>query len=801
MAEPYRLVFIICGALGAVFTVFVGAVLAHYASSEALAEVAVRSCVSLLLCTVGLWVGFVKPGLRSTRSAALALFITGILFLRNSIKDYLPDLTGSDAVIFYLFDIGYPLHLVFGLRFFVEFPPGAPPSRTLHAVRVVNDVVGVGLLVVAKIVELRPFLDLGSLGPLDVIYDNRSFYTGSALLAILVAGVRNYRFAPDADARRRVRWIVLGTVVALGPDMLARFAKALGHELPIDLFTVVASAALPLSFAYAVVQHRVLDIDIVVRRGLQYLLAQNVLRVLTAIPAVALVVEIVLDPNRTVRQVFFDSWARLLLLVLAALALRFHDPLRAFVDRVFFREAVRADLVLERILAKLRSIDSPTEIQRAISTELEQAFHPSTFELFAHDSVPVDLAHIESAEEPVQIYGNSLAVPIRTSIDGMTGVMILGEKGSGEPYGENDRRLLAAIGAQVGYALEARSLRDRVAVEQQRTRAVMARLAPMRECPVCGLCDESSAETCRNDGTRLELGLPVTQTIDGKYRLERRIGRGGMGAVYRAQHLDLGRPVAVKILIGGRLDDHQNLRRFEREGRAMARLAHPGIVSVYDFGRIGEGGAYLAMELLDGVTLRQELEARSEPVAPPVAGLWFDAVCEAVAAAHQAGVVHRDLKPENVFISRTGAIKVLDFGLARFVQPGAFSSMTVPGLVMGTMGYIAPEQYLGKEADAQSDVFSLGVMVFEAVAGVLPFPGRSIPELATSVFVDDPHLAGDEPAIRALDAVLERSLARERERRYASVAELRDALLPALAACPPIPRGAVVVNERRRPGH
>ena len=787
MVVRFRVLLAILCAAGAAFCFFVASVLIRYGSEQAIPEVALRVFVSLLLCVVGVWVGAVRPDLPATRSAALALFITGILWLRNCIREYIPALEGADALAFYCFDIGYPLHLVFGLRFFVDFPPGAPPSRLLRTLRIANDIVGVALLAVAKIVELRPFLDndyLGHFGLLDAIYNGRSFYTGAALLAIIVAGVLNYSRAPDADARRRVRWIVFGTVVALAPDMLARFAKALGHQLPIELFTTVAVAILPLTFAYAVIKHRVLDIRIVVRRSLQYLLARNVLRILALIPAVALIVDVALDPNRTVRQIFFDGWARLVLLVLAGLALRFHDPLRRLVDRLFLREGVNPEAVIERVLGKLRATDS-ADIPSAISQELQAVFHPISFEFLPAEAVPPDLsARVLGAGEPVE-HGGALAVPIRSSDDALCGVMVLGEKGSGESYGAEDRRLLGVIGAQVGYALEAGSLRERVAEEQRLSRGALGRLNPMLECPTCGRCEQGGAEVCPEDGARFELGLPVELTIDGKYRLERRIGRGGMGAVYKATDVGLGRALAVKILMSARIGDRATLRRFEREGRAMARLAHPGIVTVYDFGRIGTQGAYLAMELLEGRTLREELDQRGGKAAPAVVAEWFAPIFEAVSAAHDAGVVHRDLKPENVFMTTSGATKVLDFGLARFVQPEEGSSVTMPGLIMGTVGYIAPEILLGREADAQSDLYSLGVMVFEALTGDPPFAGRTLSEVATSIFVDEAHISGEDPGVWALDRALQRCLASDRRKRYASVVEMSRVMVPTLARCPP----------------
>jgi tRNA A-37 threonylcarbamoyl transferase component Bud32/GAF domain-containing protein len=789
----FRILLGVLAAAGAGFTAFVASVLVRFGSTQAVPEIAIRALVSLLLCAVGLWIGAMKPESRATRGAALGMFATGMLWVRDSIRDYIPILSPIDAIIFYALDVAYPLHFVFGLRFFVEFPPGAPPSRALRAVRIANDWIGVSLLVLAKIVELRRFVAVPSLGPLDVIYDNRSFYTSAALLAMLVAGVRNYRRAPDRDARRRVRWIVFGAVVALAPEMLAKLSKALGHDLHLDLFTVVAVAVMPITFAYAVVKHQVLDVRVVVRRGVHYLLARNVLRVLVALPAIALVVDVALDPNRTVRQLFFDSWPRLLLLVLAGLALRYHAELGAFVDRVFFRDTVNAEEVLERVLLGVKSADSLADVSTLVASELDKTFHPRSIEVVLPEAAPAELrSRVERADEPVD-YDGALAVPLRSIDDRLGAILVLGKKSSGEAYGARDRRLLGAVAAQVGTVLEALALRERVAEERRVSRTAMARLNQMRECPLCGRCDDGGVDTCAADGVHLELGLPVARTIDDKYRLERRIGIGGMGAVYRADDLRLGRPVAVKVLVGGRLNDRNALRRFEREARATARLAHPGIVAVHDFGRIGRDGAYLVMELLEGKTLRDELDLRG-PVAPPVVAGWFAPVFDAVAAAHAAGVVHRDLKPDNLFLTSAGSVKVLDFGLARLTQPGEGSSVTLPGVLLGTLGYIAPEQFEGKEADARADVFALGVIVVEAVTGALPFQGRTIAELAASMMRDEVHLRGDDPAIQALDAVLARTLARDRRKRFATVAELAAAIVPVLRRCPPLVRDGIITS-------
>jgi serine/threonine-protein kinase len=296
--------------------------------------------------------------------------------------------------------------------------------------------------------------------------------------------------------------------------------------------------------------------------------------------------------------------------------------------------------------------------------------------------------------------------------------------------------------------------------------------------------------------------------------------------------LRLNRRIAIKIMLGNMFGDRVALRRFEREAQASARLNHPNIISVYDYGAIRTDGAYLVMELVPGTTLRFELQ-RVGRLDPQTAAAWFTQLLEGVKAAHQAGVIHRDLKPENVLISSDAAgreryplmndlqpparelsgrlsdrelsgrlsdreqIKVLDFGLAKILQvdPANPQSLTTPGTIMGTFAYMSPEQVTGEEVDERSDIFSLGVMVVEALTGHRPFVGRTSAELITAILSAPFNLpfdaweeaggvAGALDGVRLLDEVLQRCLAKDRGQRFASVAAMQQELIPVIEHCP-----------------
>jgi serine/threonine protein kinase len=225
------------------------------------------------------------------------------------------------------------------------------------------------------------------------------------------------------------------------------------------------------------------------------------------------------------------------------------------------------------------------------------------------------------------------------------------------------------------------------------------------------------------------MALPAETQI-GPYKIVGLIGSGGMGEVYKAHDARLQRDVALKILPASFTHDADRLRRFEQEARAVAALNHPNIVAVYDVGTSGGGAAdadgevhYIVSELLDGETLRQRIPATG--IATRKAIELAVQLANGLAAAHEQGIVHRDLKPENIFITKNGRLKILDFGLAKLRKPeqpvetvtGATATGTVAGHVMGTVGYMSPEQVRGETADQRSDIFSYGSILYEMLSG------------------------------------------------------------------------------------
>jgi serine/threonine-protein kinase len=264
----------------------------------------------------------------------------------------------------------------------------------------------------------------------------------------------------------------------------------------------------------------------------------------------------------------------------------------------------------------------------------------------------------------------------------------------------------------------------------------------------------------------------------GRYELHEQLGHGGMGVVYRAHDTVLQRIVALKLVAASYVDDPEMRERFFREARAAAQLTHKNIVTVYDLGE-HEGRPYLAMEYLAGEDLQRRL---SRPEKMPLARRLEIATefCQGVEHAHEHGIVHRDLKPANIFLADNGGVKILDFGLAR---PMA-SQLTQSNMLMGTINYMAPEQVRGERADQRSDIFSLGVVLYELLGGRRAFEGDSVASTLYKILQDvpEPLSSLDAEIPPALAQVVEHALAKNREDRYQTVAavisDLREAVGP-----------------------
>ena len=573
-------------------------------------------------------------------------------------------------------------------------------------------------------------------------------------IAILVS---NYLQSADLNERRRIRVLLLGMSSAgvglfFGAVAIVLEERGSRSMLPIppNLFVSLLLIALPCAFAYAIIAQRLFDIRILVRLGLRYALARQSILVLVPALLAGIVVDLLLHGDRPLVDILWQrGWAYLTLLGVAAAAYRYRTDWLASIDRRFFRERYDAQQIFTQIIQDVRTVGRLDAVAARTVSRMSVAFHSSFVALLVREphrydfhaisvtpqthtvphwtkdstvvglvrviGKPVDFADASnwlvdhlSDDDFVALRADDIefVAPVVASAaaDRREAMLVFGAKRSEEPYSREDRELVAAVADSLAMLVQPSS--GEVDAEQALT-----------ECPQCGLCDSTRAARCAEDGSPL-VHVALPRVLGGRYTIQRRLGRGGMGAVYEARDAALERMVAVKVIRDEMLASADAADRFRREALIAASFTHPNVVTVHDFGITDHGRGYLVMELLSGATLREALRQGPWPASRTLQVMR--GVCLAVDEAHRRQLVHRDLKPENIFLVRDDVPKVLDFGIAKSVAAPGATSLTATNNVIGTLDYMSPEQRRGGVAAPPWDVWALAVIAYEMINGGIP---------------------------------------------------------------------------------
>jgi len=309
------------------------------------------------------------------------------------------------------------------------------------------------------------------------------------------------------------------------------------------------------------------------------------------------------------------------------------------------------------------------------------------------------------------------------------------------------------------------------------------RPAVHKVCPQCGTEYETAARFCPSDGTSLRpkgSDSLIGRVMADRYHILKRIGEGGMGRVYLGEHVKMNRQCAIKVMSPALVNDNESAARFAREASNAARIIHPNVAAVFDYGE-SEGLVYLVMEYVEGEPLARIL-AREAPLSVERALDIARQIADGLGAAHELGIVHRDLKPDNILVSRNKGgkevAKVVDFGIAKAIQENAGDALTRTGLVIGTPEFMSPEQLLGDPIDARSDLYALGCIMHLMLTASPPFSAPTREQMIKRRLSEDaPHIQHLDPGLPdSLDRIVNRLLARSPGDRYASAGEVRDAL-------------------------
>jgi hypothetical protein len=579
------------------------------------------------------------------------------------------------------------------------------------------------------------------------------------------------------------------------------FTHAPGVEPWVGAFLFGALATVPFLTTYSVLFDHIVNVRVVLRTALQYALARYTIFAVTMVLFGALVAVVLTQRPDSLAAMM--TGPRPLLLagsaVAGLVALRLHRRWLDALDRRFFREAYDARLVLDGMLSHALRVTDGKDLAARLRGVLERAFHADaalflpneTRSVFhradngldpvAADGVLMGLARADPSPMDVDpadsrspfrrlpadeqrwlvTTGARLLLPLGTERR-MLGLLALSAKQSGLPYSDEDRRLLSALGASASLALD--NLRLRSSTPEPSS------APPALECGTCSRVNAPTARACECGGSLMPASAP--HVLRGVFRLDRRIGAGGMGVVYHAVDLELGRSVAIKTLprVGP-----EHVERLRREARAMAVVTHPNLAVIHSF-ETWQGIPFLVEEFLAGGTLSDRL--RSGPLPVDESLELGGTLASVLDRLHRAGVIHRDVKPSNIGFTDAGVAKMLDLGLARLASTAAVAADTTTrgggrhswssAAVVGTPPYMSPEALTGQKPSPAFDLWSLSIVIYQCLTGRYPFEGRNVDEIAASIA----SRAATPPSVLRdgcpppLDQFFDRALATDPSRRH-----------------------------------